>query len=236
MLGGEKLCILQLFASPPYSSLPESLIEGLIRHPGIRLNKQRHTGRAQCDRKGGAVSTSLYQTFNYVSSASCSSPVWYAAQTRSRHERLVAHHLKLRGIAQYLPTITEIHRWSDRRKKIELPLFPGYVFVQIIATNEFRVQVLRIPGVVRLVGSEPGGTAIPADQIESVRTLVECQLPWTAHPFLKTGQRVRVRGGALDGLEGIFLKRNGVDILVISVDAIQRSIAVSLQGYNLEVI
>jgi transcription antitermination factor NusG len=142
----------------------------------------------------------------------------------------------LRGIAQYLPTIIEIHRWSDRRKKIELPLFPGYVFVQIIATNEFRVQVLRIPGVVRLVGSEPGGTPIPVDQIESVRTLVDCHLPWTAHPFLKTGQRVRVRGGALDGLEGIFLKRNGADILVISVDAIQRSIAVSLQGYNLEVV
>lgn len=182
------------------------------------------------------MSTSLYQTFNCVSSDSCPSPVWYAAQTRSRHERLVAHQLESRGIAQYLPTITEIHRWSDRRRKIELPLFPGYVFVQIIATNDFRVQVLRIPGVVRLVGSERGGTPIPADQIKSVRTLVDCQLPWTLHPFLKVGQRVRVRGGALDGMEGIFLKRNGLDALVISVDAIQRSLAVSLQGYNLEVV
>lgn len=184
--------------------------------------------------KGGAVSTSLYQTFNFVSSTPCPSAVWYAAQTRSRHERLVAHHLGLRGIVQYLPTITETHRWSDRRRKIELPLFPGYVFVQIVETNEFRVQVLRIPGVVRLVGFAPGGTPIPADQIESIRTLLDSHLSWTIHPFLKTGQRVRVRGGALDGVEGIFLKQSGLDTLVISVDAIQRSLCISIQGYRLE--
>jgi transcription antitermination factor NusG len=140
----------------------------------------------------------------------------------------------MRGIVQYVPTITETHTWSDRRKKVELPLFPGYVFVQIVASNELRVQVLRIPGVVRLVGSEPGGTSIPDDQIQSVRTLVDRNLPWTSYPFLKEGQRVRVRGGALDGIEGIFVKRSGVDTLVISVDAIQRSLFVSVQGYSLE--
>jgi transcription antitermination factor NusG len=140
----------------------------------------------------------------------------------------------MRGIVQYVPTITETHTWSDRRKKVELPLFPGYVFVQIVASNELRVQVLRIPGVVRLVGSELGGTPIPDDQIQSVRTLVDRNLPWASYPFLKEGQRVRVRGGALDGIEGIFVKRSGVDTLVISVDAIQRSLSISVQGYSLE--
>lgn len=140
------------------------------------------------------------------------------------------------GIVRYFPTITETHAWSDRRKKVELPLFPGYVFVQIIASNERRVQVLHIPGVVRLVGSEPGGTPIPDDQIQSVRTLVARNLPWTSYPFLNAGQRVRVRGGALDGIEGIFVKRSGVGTLVISVDAIQRSLSVTVQGYALEAI
>jgi transcription antitermination factor NusG len=161
---------------------------------------------------------------------------WYAAQTLSRHERLVAHHLGMRGIVQYAPTISETHVWSDRRKRVQLPLFPGYVFVQITPSNERRVEVLRTPGVVRLVGSEPGGTPIPDEQIDSVRTLVDRSLAWKSHPFLKAGQRVRVRGGALDGIEGIFVKRNGFDTLVISVDAVQRSFSVSIQGYEVEVL
>ena len=162
--------------------------------------------------------------------------VWYAAQTRSRHERLAAHHLGLRGIDQYLPTVTETHVWSDRRKKVEMPLFPGYIFVHIIGSNERRVEVLRAPGVVRLVGAEPGGTPIPLEQIESVKTLLEQNLRWTHHPFLKAGQRVRIRGGALDGVEGIFVKRGGLDTLVISIDAVQRSLSVSIQGYDVEVL
>lgn len=160
--------------------------------------------------------------------------VWYAAQTRSYHERLVSHQLGLRGIERYAPAITETHQWSDRRKKVEVPLFPGYVFVQIFASNEQRVAVLRTPGVVRLVGSQPGGTPIPEEQIESVRSLIERKLPWTSHPFLRAGQRVRVRGGALDGMEGAFVKRNGVDTIVISVEAIERSISISVQGYDIE--
>jgi transcription antitermination factor NusG len=199
------------------------------------MGSLRHEARqvSRCDPKGGAVSTSS-QIVNFTSSPPAANVCWYAAQTRSRHERLVAHHLEVRGIVQYVPTIAEVHKWSDRRKKIELPLFPGYVFVQIIASNEFRVKVLHIPGVVRLVGSEPSGTQIPDDQIQSVKTLVERKLAWTSHPFLKAGQKVRVRGGALDGIEGIFVKRSGLDTLVISIDAIQRSLSVSVQGYQLQ--
>jgi transcription antitermination factor NusG len=171
-----------------------------------------------------------------VQPRSCYATPWYAIQTRSRHEKLVAYHLQMRGMSQYLPTIIETHYWSDRRKRIELPLFPGYVFVQLSDSNEHRVQVLRTPGVLRFVGLAPGGTPIPDEQIDSVRTLVEQNVPWVSHPFLKSGQRVRVRGGALDQLEGVFLRRNGQDALIISIDAIQRSLAVSIQGYDLEVL
>lgn len=163
-------------------------------------------------------------------------PSWYAVQTRSRHEKLVACHLKTRGVSQYLPIVVETHRWSDRRRRVELPLFPGYVFVRVADCNERRVEVLRIPGVVRFVGATPTGTAIPDTEIESVKTLVEGNLPWTSYPFLKTGQRVRIRGGAMDGLEGILLRRDGEDRLVISIDAIERSLSITVKGYDLEAI
>jgi len=183
-----------------------------------------------------AVSTLSIQPTSEIPCAPFKDAAWFAAQTRSRHERLVAYHLEARKILQYLPTVTETHIWTDRRKKVEIPLFPGYVFVCINATNERRVEVLKTPGVVRLVGSNHGGTPIPAEQIDTIKTLIDRNLPWAPHPFLKSGQRVRVRGGALDGVEGIFVKRIGLETLVISVDAIQRSLCVSIQGYAVDVL
>jgi transcription antitermination factor NusG len=85
-----------------------------------------------------------------------------------------------------------------------------------------------------LVGDRGEGAPIPDEQINTVRSLVEGQLPWSTHPFLKIGQRVRIRSGALDGLEGILVSRNGDRTLVISVDAIQRSLAVRVEGYEVE--
>ena len=190
-----------------------------------------------CDRKGGAVSSTQQiawpQAIPPLRVATLPT-TWYAVQTRSRHEKFVCHHFQNRGIAHYLPIVTEIHRWSDRKKKVELPLFSGYVFVQVPPTNEERVRVLRVDGVVRFVGHAVGGTPIPEEQIESIRMLVDQKLPCSSHPFLKAGQRIRIRGGALDGMEGIFQSRNGEDMLVISVDALQRSLLVSIRGYNIE--
>jgi transcription antitermination factor NusG len=97
-----------------------------------------------------------------------------------------------------------------------------------------RLRVLRVEGVFGLVGGRGEGIAIPDEQINAVQGLVEAQLPWSSHPFLKIGQRVRIRSGALDGLEGILVSRNGDRTLVISVDAIQRSLAVRVEGYEVE--
>jgi len=140
--------------------------------------------------------------------------------------------LQSRGFDQYLPTVTETHHWSDRKKKVETPLFGGYVFVRLADSNEARVDVLRVPGVVNFVGARPRGTEIPDEQIDAVRRLIDQRLHWEAHPFLKEGQQVRVRGGSLDGIEGIFLRRNGQNSLIISVDAIQKSMLISIQGYD----
>jgi transcription antitermination factor NusG len=96
--------------------------------------------------------------------------------------------------------------------------------------------VLRTDSVLGLVGTQAVGTPIPKEQIEAVRILVEHELPSCSHPFLKAGQRVRIRGGALEGLEGIFLSHHGERKLIISVDAMQRSLAIQVEGYEVEAI
>jgi len=159
---------------------------------------------------------------------------WYALQTRARHERIVAERLGMRGVQTFLPTATEIHRWSDRKKKVEVPLFSCYLFARLAATKVDRLRVLCVDGVFSFVGGRGEGLPIPDEQIDAVRALVESQLPCASHPFLKIGQRVRIRSGSLDGLEGILVSRNRDSTLVISVDAIQRSLSVRVDGYHIE--
>jgi transcription termination/antitermination protein NusG len=159
---------------------------------------------------------------------------WYGLQTRPRHEKIVAHRLKERGVTAFLPLVSEEHRWSDRKKTVQVPLFSCYVFAKFAPNRSERLRVLRVDGVFGLVGDRGEGTPIPDEQIAAVQSLVETQLPWSTHPFLKIGQRVRIRSGVLDGLEGILVSRNGDRSLVISVEAIQRSLAVRVEGYEVE--
>lgn len=159
---------------------------------------------------------------------------WYALQTRARHERIVKQRLERRGVQTFFPTVTEVHRWSDRKKKVEVPIFSCYVFVRLTPTKLDRLRVLCVEGVFSVIGNRGEGLPIPDEQIEAVRALAESQLSCSSHPFLKIGQRVRIRSGSLDGVEGILISRNGDSTLVITVDAIQRSLAVRVDGYQVE--
>ena len=159
---------------------------------------------------------------------------WYAVHTRARHEKMVADRLQEQGLSVFLPLVKETHSWSDRKKQVELPLFSCYVFARFVPSSRDRLRICRTNGVLQIVGIRGEGIAIPDEQIDSVRTLLTEQLPWSSHPFLKIGQRVRIRSGALDGVEGILVARNGDRTLVVSVDAIQRSLAVRIEGYNVE--
>jgi len=159
---------------------------------------------------------------------------WYGLHTRPRHEKIVAQRLEERGVTTFLPLVTEVHSWSDRKKSVRMPLFSCYVFAKLVPNRTERLRVLRVDGVFGLVGSKGEGTAIPDEQIDAVRNLVEGPLSWSSHPFLKIGQRVRIRSGALDGLEGVLVQRNGDRTLVISIDAIQRSLALRVEGYEVE--
>jgi transcription antitermination factor NusG len=159
-------------------------------------------------------------------------PSWYAAYTRSRHEKRVAQQLELGRVESYLPLCEKQSRWQDRRVRLQLPLFPGYVFVRV-ALRE-RLSVLRIPGVVGLVSANNVPVPLPEGQIDSLRDVLSRCLRAEPHPFLKAGRRVRVRYGPLAGFEGILVRRKAGYRVVVSVELIMRSMIVDVDGADLE--
>ena len=159
---------------------------------------------------------------------------WYAVHTLARHEKRVSAKLQDARICTFLPLIQELHRWSDRRVAVETPLFGCYAFVRIAQKPEERLKVLRTSGVLGFVGSERQGTPIPDEQIESLRTAIDKKIPFHPHAFLSAGQRVRICGGSLDGVQGILVRHAGDQSLVVSVELLHRSVAIRVEGYAVE--
>ena len=158
-------------------------------------------------------------------------PRWYAIYTRPRHEKQVSTALQKSGLTVFLPLLDEEHRWSDRRKKVQLPLFPGYLFLRAAISSHFRLSVLQTPGVLGFVACR--GEALPVcdEEIDGIRRILVEKIPFTPCPFVRIGQRVRIRGGVLDGLEGILVQPDREGSLVVSLTMTQRSVAIRLAGY-----
>jgi transcription antitermination factor NusG len=184
------------------------------------------------------VSTSLQPTIDELTQAeqnlSPRQPAWFAVQTRPRHEKRVSAELLEKGISAFLPVVSTTRQWSDRRRVVELPLFSQYVFVRIAQNLNTRVSVLRTNGVTNFVGPRGIGAPIPDQEIERVQRVVAHGPSVSPHPFLNVGNHVRIRGGALDGLQGILTAVNGDQTLVLSVKLIQRSLAIRIAGFAVE--
>ena len=159
-------------------------------------------------------------------------PRWYAIRTRGRSERTVDAQLRAYGLDTFLPLYTEVRRWSDRRKEIKLPLFPGYTFLRAKLSAEIRSLVLRVAGAMDFVTSLGKPLAVDDHEIEDIQLLSARGIRFSPCAFVNVGTRVRVRGGALDGVVGILVGRNSDCSLVISVELIRRSIALRVQGYE----
>jgi transcription antitermination factor NusG len=159
-------------------------------------------------------------------------PRWYAAYTSANHEKRVAQQLGVRSVEHFVPLYESVRRWKDRKVRLQLPLFPGYVFVQLALRD--RLQVLQVPGVAKLVGFNGMPTALPQEEIEALRTSLGSGVRAEPHPYLKVGRRVRVRTGSLAGLEGVVLRKKNSTRFVISLDLIMRSVAVEIEGSEVE--
>jgi transcription antitermination factor NusG len=161
-----------------------------------------------------------------------SEPQWYATYTVAHHEKSVAYQMQSYGIDHFLPLYRSIHRWKDRRKEVELPLFPSYVFVHLPLKD--RMQVLRMPGVVHLVGFSGRPAPLPAAEIDALRSGLERNLLLEPYPYLKVGRRVRVFRGPLAGTEGILVRKKEKFRVVLSLDLIARSVAAEVDGGDIE--
>jgi transcription antitermination factor NusG len=159
-------------------------------------------------------------------------PCWYAAYTAANHEKKAAAEISRRGVESFLPFYHTARRWSDRRVELDMPLFPGYIFVYLALAD--RLNVLQVPGVVRLVGFGGSPAALPDEQINALRAGLNGQLRAEPHPYLMIGRRVRLKSGPLAGMQGILLRRKAKFRVVISIELIQRALVVDADAADVE--
>jgi transcription antitermination factor NusG len=156
-------------------------------------------------------------------------PRWYVACTFARHEKAIADRLRSKDVETYLPLYWAVRSWGQRRVKLELPLFPGYLFVRTEITGKARV--LQHPGVVRLVGPNGKATPVADKDMEKLRaSLSACKAQ--PYPYLSAGRRVRIKSGPLLGIEGTIIRRKGMVRLVVQIDLIQRAVLLELDAVD----
>ena len=152
-------------------------------------------------------------------------PHWYVVYTLPRHEKVVANRLRDYEVETYLPLYCSVRDWNHRRVEIEVPLFPGYVFVKMSITN--KVRVLAQPGVIRFVSFNGSATALPDDEVERLQSSLAA---WRAepYPFLAAGKQVLIKSGPFAGLVGRIVRRKGKMRLIVSLDFIQRAVQLEM--------
>lgn len=158
-------------------------------------------------------------------------PHWYAIYTCANHEKRVAEQLRSQSAEYFLPVYQSVRQWKDRRKRLELPLFPGYVFVRIPVRE--RLRVLKVAGVARLVSFGGVPVPVPEEDIAIIRACLAGDQAVKPHRYLKRGQRVRVMNGPLTGFTGIVVRQRNRTRLVISFELLQRSVAVEIDTADL---
>src|SRR5437667_4395373 len=153
-------------------------------------------------------------------------PLWYALKTRSRHEKRVRDQLVQRDIDTFLPLCESWRQWKDRKKKIELPLFPGYCFARFPLVE--RLRVLNVLGVAHLVSIKGRPEPILEDELNAIQQLVSTKLEYDPHPFLEEGMDVEVVRGPLAGVRGKLLRKDRVTRLVLAVTLVHQAAVVEI--------
>lgn len=193
------------------------------------------TGRSYAQATTAGASPAQYE---YLRQAGGAGPAgnfracWYAVYTRSRHEKSVAEQLHGKGVETFLPLYKTVRRWKNGEHCVELPLFPGYAFARFSLAD--RLPVLKVPGVVRLVGFDGRPAALEDNEVEDLRQALAAGVTARPHPYLTEGCRVRITAGPLAGRRGILVRRQGAFRVVLSIDLIQRSVLVDVAANSLE--
>lgn len=162
-------------------------------------------------------------------------PHWYAVHTRSRFEQKVHDGINGKSIEVFLPKVEVMSRRKDRRKKILVPILPGYVFVNFALDAELHLEVLKTVGVVRMIGFEGKPVPVDENEIASLMILNGTNRTVQNRDFMKKGDRVKIMEGPLKGLVGFYLRHKGQsEKVVVSVELLNRSLEVEVEGWALE--
>jgi transcription antitermination factor NusG len=170
--------------------------------------------------------------FERIDSQSPDESAWWALYTRHQHEKVIADMLSAKGFDVFLPLYESTRRWKDRRKVLSLPLFPCYLFLR--GGLDRKLQVVSTPGVHTILYRGDKAAIIPDHEIEAIQRAVSGPNRVEPFPFLKCGTRVRVTQGALEGLQGILVRKKNLCRLVLSVDMLAQSVAVEVNMWDIE--
>jgi transcription antitermination factor NusG len=187
-------------------------------------------GKIEFMRKKPENHIEINSVSDLASMAECLTPKWYALYTRSRFEKKMLTELTDRSIEVFLPMREILSRWKDRKKRVWMPMFPGYIFVNHIDTPENRYRILNIPGAVRFVASEGHANPVPDEQIEYVRRFLEASIAVDPYPYMQVGSRVEVIAGPLQGIRGILVEKRGRFRFVIQVDLIRQAVSAEIDA------
>jgi transcriptional antiterminator NusG len=160
---------------------------------------------------------------------------WFALYIKSRHEFVTDDELRKKEIETFLPSVKKWRQWKDRRKFVDFPLFPGYLFVHIRPNPEEFINVLKTRGAVTLVSSGAGSpTTVPPEEISSLRLLTESGRNFDIYPYLKEGTWVRVKRGPLKGAEGILEKKDNQYMFLVNINLLGRSVGLKIYADDIE--
>jgi transcription antitermination factor NusG len=160
---------------------------------------------------------------------------WYALYVKSRQEFTTKEELLKKGVETFLPHTRVLRQWKDRRKELDFPVFPGYLFVNILPTSDHFLSVLRTRGAVNLLALNPGKpTPVAPEEMQSLMLLMASGRNIDIYPQLKEGTPVRVKRGALAGAEGILGTKQGDHIFLVNIEILGRSVGVKLYSDDLE--
>ena len=183
------------------------------------------------------ITTDMDSKFQHEETSSELIKSWYAVYTVVRHEKKVNAALIDKNIETYLPIRDFVNQWKDRKKRVQLPIFPGYVFINI-SPNDGRglLHIYNTQSVIRILGNNGQYTPIPVEQINSIKKLLECGLNYDLYPYLTEGKEVVVTRGPMEGVTGKVIQRKGKDRLIVSVDLIKRSVGIELEAGLVELV
>lgn len=160
---------------------------------------------------------------------------WYALHVKSRHEFAVSGELQRKGVETFLPSVTRLNQWKDRKRRVEYPLFPGYLFVSIAPEPEKFLNVVKTRGAVTFISLEPGcPTPVAPEEIGALKIVLAGGEQVDIYPHLKQGSRVRMKSGVFQGAEGTLAKKEDQHMLLVSIELLGRSVGVKILAEDVE--